>query len=53
MRVEAKAPSGRAHEMAIGESNGVYTANFTPTEVGESVKDKHLNYEREVEIQDR
>ena len=36
VRVEAKAPSGRTHEMAIGESNGVYTANFTPTEVGKT-----------------
>ena len=35
VRVEAKSPSGRAHDMAIQENNGVYTANFTPTEVGE------------------
>lgn len=35
VRVEAKAPSGRTQDMAIGENNGVYTANFTPTEVGE------------------
>ena len=35
VKVEARAPSGRVHDMGIMETNGVYTANFTPTEVGE------------------
>ena len=34
VRVEARAPSGRVMEMGVGEANGCYTANFTPTEVG-------------------
>ncbi len=35
VRVEARAPSGRVMDMGVGEVNGVYTANFTPTEVGQ------------------
>ena len=35
VRVEAKSPSGRVMDMGVGEVNGVFTANFTPTEVGE------------------
>jgi len=35
VRVEARAPSGRMVEMSVQEVQGVYTANFTPTEVGD------------------
>ena len=34
VRVEACAPSGHTEEMSVREVQGVYTANFTPTEVG-------------------
>ena len=34
VKVEARAPSGRIHDMGVSDSSGVYTANFTPTEVG-------------------
>ena len=42
VRVEARSPTGRVQEMAIGETNGVYTANFTPTEVGEYSESKDI-----------
>ena len=35
VRVEARSPSGRVQDMRVIDNNGVYTANFTPTEVGE------------------
>ena len=34
VRVEARSPSGIRQDMGVIESGGVYTANFTPTEVG-------------------
>lgn len=34
VRVEARSPSGRLQDMGVVENGGVYTANFTPTEVG-------------------
>ncbi|KAK2154306.1 hypothetical protein LSH36_271g03013 [Paralvinella palmiformis] len=33
--VNATSPSGKTHRMTVQEKNGVYTANFTPTEVGD------------------
>ena len=35
VRVEAQSPSGNVLEMSVSETGGVYTTNFTPTEVGE------------------
>ncbi len=43
VKVEARAPSGRVHEMSVIDNNGVYTANFTPTEVG-TYKLSHWQY---------
>ena len=37
VKVEARAPSGRTFDMGVSDASGVYTANFTPTEVGESI----------------
>lgn len=34
VKVEARSPSGRVQDMGVIDNNGVYTANFTPTEVG-------------------
>ena len=34
VRVEARAPSGAVRDMEVAENQGVFTANFTPTEVG-------------------
>ena len=34
VKVEARSPSGRIQDMGVIENNGVYTANFTPNEVG-------------------
>ena len=34
--MESRSPSGFTQDMSVVESNGIYTANFTPTEVGES-----------------
>ena len=34
VKVESRSPSGIAQDMSVVESNGIYTANFTPTEVG-------------------
>ena len=36
VKVEARSPTGRiSQDLSVIETNGVYTANFTPTEVGE------------------
>ena len=35
VKVEARSPSGRTSELSVVETDGVYTCNFTPTEVGE------------------
>ena len=37
VKVEARSPSGRVHEMSISENGGAYTANFNPTEVGKYI----------------
>ena len=34
VKVEARSPSGRVQDMGVIDNNGVYTANFTPSEVG-------------------
>ena len=34
VKVEARSPSGRILDMGVIDTNGIYTANFTPTEVG-------------------
>lgn len=41
VKVEARAPSGKIHDMGVSDSSGVYTANFTPTEVGEYLCEPH------------
>ena len=40
--VNATSPSGKTHRMTVQEKNGVYTANFTPTEVGEYFGERAL-----------
>ena len=37
VKVEARAPSGRVHDMGVVDNSGVFTANFTPTEVGKYI----------------
>ena len=37
VRVEARSPSGRITDMSVVENQGVFTANFTPTEVGKLI----------------
>lgn len=38
IRVVAKAPSGQTFPMDVIESEGVYTTNFTPSEIGEALR---------------